>query len=89
MSQWVRACLVHVIQWSASEGVSNVFDFEHSSGLPVDLPLDRAAATACVDIGGMIYSNFRESRVNVTGPYVAKSEQGKPVNRRSGYMSPH
>lgn len=56
-----------------------VFDFEPSSGLPVDLPVDRAAATACVGIGGMIYSNFRESRVNVTGPYVAKSEQGKAL----------
>jgi hypothetical protein len=65
-----RVCVAHsiLIQWSASDGVPSVFDFEPSSGLPIGLPLD--CATACVGIGGVIYSNFRESRVNVTGPYI-------------------
>lgn len=55
---------------SASEGVPSVFDFEPSSGLPIGLPLD--CATAGLGIGGVIYSNFRESRVNVTGPSLVK-----------------
>jgi hypothetical protein len=66
-----KACMrgpFNLIQWEASEGVPSVFDFEPSSGLPIDLSLD--CATACVGIGGVIYSNFRESRVNVTGPHI-------------------
>ena len=61
------ASIVHeLIQWSASEGIPSVFNFEPSSRLPIGLSLD--CATVCVGLGGMIYSNFRESRVNVTGP---------------------
>jgi hypothetical protein len=50
--------------WPASGGVPSV---EFSPGLLMGPPLDWAAT--CVGIGGEIYSNFRESRVNVTGPY--------------------
>ena len=57
--------------WSASGGVS-VLDFEGPSGLLVWFPLD--FATTCVGICGVIYSNFRESRVNVTGPYFSASK---------------
>jgi len=55
--------------WSASGGIS-VLDFDASSGFLVWFPLD--FATTCVGIGGVIYSNFRESRVNVTGPSLVK-----------------
>ena len=57
--------------WSASGGVS-VLDFEAPSGLLVWFPLD--FATTSVGIGGVIYSNFRESRVNVTGPYFSTAK---------------
>jgi hypothetical protein len=88
MSQSVHAWLVQSVQWPASEGVPNVFDFEPSPGLPIGLPLD--CATACVGSGGMIYSNFRESRVKVTGPYIHPKLNQNRIGRCLGsWMSPH
>ncbi|SRR6266436_2916066 len=59
----VQSCSV----WLTSEGVPSVFNF----GVPLELSISPSldCATACVGIGGVIYSNFRESRVNVMGPY--------------------
>jgi hypothetical protein len=54
----------------ATNCMYDVSDFHAPSVLLASLPLD--CACTCVAIGGVMYSNFRESRVNVTGPSLVK-----------------
>jgi len=67
--------VLHYSAGSGTEGIPSVLDFEASSRLPTGLPLD--SATACVDTGGVMYSNFRESRVKVMGPYFPEQQQNQ------------
>jgi len=78
---------LHYLLGLTPGGVPSALDFEASLLLLTALPLD--SATVCAGIGGMIYSNFLESRVNVTGPYVspgAKSEQDRMMQSMGSHF---
>jgi hypothetical protein len=86
---YVSMTVPHYSVWLASGGVPNVLDFEASLLFATSLSLD--LSVIFVGIGGVIYSYFLESRVNVTGPYVpaAAKSVGRKRNAVHQLASPH